>query len=274
MITLLIESFNLRFYLDRFTWVTLFDIAIVALVIYVALSQIRGTRAEQVLRGITFFGIVLLFINLVPEFYAVRKLVNMALPALLIAIPVIFQSELRRFFAQIGEASGGMLRHFRKDNHDDTMIMVNAIVEACRRMSTRRHGGLIVIEQLTGLQEYIDSGVQLNAKISSALLLSVFHKDAQLHDGAVIVRHDQLIAASCVMPLSSTRMSEDIGTRHRAALGISEVSDAVVVVVSEETGQITIAHDGKMSPRQPLPQLQTILNTFLGNNDNLEKVDG
>ncbi len=259
------ELFDLRFYLDRLSWITFLDIAIVTLVIYLALSQMRGTRAEQVLRGIALFALALLLINLVPEFYAVQKLVSNAIPALFIAIPVIFQDELRRFFAQIGEA-GGVLRHFR--DRDDEEAMINAIVDACRRMSTRRHGGLIVIERQTGLQEYIDTGVQLDAEVSSALLLAVFHKDAQLHDGAAIIRDGRLAAGSCVMPLSSTRMSEDIGTRHRAALGTSEVSDAVVVVVSEETGQITIAHKGRMLPRQPLPQLQTILRTFLGGDSN------
>jgi diadenylate cyclase len=141
---------------------------------------------------------------------------------------------------------------------------VEALAEACRRLSTRRHGALIVIERDTGLQEYIDTGVLLDAAVTAPLLLAIFHKDAELHDGGVIIRDGRVAAASCVMPLSNSRMSDrQMGLRHRASLGTSEVSDAVVLIVSEETGQIAIAHNGRILPRQPHQQLETVLEAFL-----------
>lgn len=258
------DSPYIRLYLERFSsepWIVLLDIAIVTLVIYFALSQLRGTRAEQVLRGIALFILLLIIINLLPGLTAVRWLIDGGLPALFVAVPVIFQDELRRFFAQIGEAN--FLQRNRGADESDAVI--DAVVEASRRLSTRKHGALLVLEQRVGLQNYVETGVPLSAAVTPELLLSIFHKDAELHDGAVIVSKQKVAAASCVMPLSNSRIDDrQLGLRHRAALGTSEESDAVVVIVSEETGQIAIAHKGKIYPRQPQQKLGATLRGYLG----------
>jgi diadenylate cyclase len=163
---------------------------------------------------------------------------------------------------QIGRTSS-YLRLFR---HNEESQVVTALKPACLRLSQRRHGALIVFERDTGLQEYIDTGIQLDAKPSPELFLTIFNKTTELHDGAVIIRNDRLAAAACVMPLSTSSLSDrQLGLRHRAALGISEVSDAVTVVVSEETGQISITHNGRILRRQDPARLDAILNAFLQN---------
>lgn len=255
------QGFNLAYYVEQFNIYSLLDIALVTAAIYIVLLLVRGTRAVPVLRGLIVLAIALALIDsFVAELTAFRWLVASALPALFLAIPVIFQPELRRALAKVGQA-GEYMRVWRRRNQADVVV---PIAEACRRLSTRRHGALIVIERDTGLQEYIDTGVRLDAELSSSLLLAIFHKDAALHDGGVIVRGERITAASCVMPLSSARISDrQMGLRHRAALGTSENTDAVVVVVSEETGQVAIAHNGRIVPRQQLEQLETILAAFL-----------
>lgn len=255
------EQFDLPFFLEEITLAAVLDILIVTAVIYAGLLLVRGTRAVQVLRGLIVVALLLIILdNFVTELTAVRWLIARALPGLFIAIPVIFQPELRRLLAQVGDA-GGVLRQLRKRDEER---MIGEIAEACRRLSTRRYGALIVIERETGLQEYIDTGVSLDAELSEALLLAIFYKDSELHDGGVIIRNGRIAAGSCVMPLSSSRISDSqMGLRHRAALGTSEVSDAVVVIVSEETGHIAVAHKGRILPRQPQQQLESILSAFL-----------
>ena len=260
------EQFDLEFLLSEFDRFSVIDILLVMLIIYAGLRMVRGTRAVQVLRGMLVVALMLVIVNsFVPQLTAFRWLVATALPALFIAIPVIFQPELRRALAQLGQADG-FVRLFRRKNNEDKMVEV--IADSCRRLSTRRHGALIVIERDTGLQEYIDTGVQLNALVSVPLLLSIFHKDAELHDGGIIIRNGKIASASAIMPLSSSRtLDQQMGLRHRAALGTSEVSDAVVVIVSEETGAITIAHKGRILPKQPQQQLEAILSAFLSNSE-------
>lgn len=221
---------------------------------------VRGTRAVQVLRGLIFFALVLIFVDAFVELTAFRWVVAKILPALLVSIPVIFQPELRHGLARLGQTS----RYTRLWRRTQEYPIIDTLAEACRRLSKRRHGALIVIERDTGLQEYIDTGVKIDSDISVPLLLNLFYKDADLHDGGVIIRNGRLMAAACVMPLSNSQMSErQMGLRHRAALGTSEVSDAIVLVVSEETGRIAIAHNGRILPKQPQAQLEAILQAFL-----------
>lgn len=260
----MLDALNLNFYLDELNWFSVIDILLVALLIFGVLVLVRGTRAVQVLRGLIVIALVLVLVDaFVVQLTAFRWVVARILPGLFVAIPVIFQPELRRALARLGQTNQ-YLRFWRKPTEEDPLI--TTLAEACRRLSTRRHGALMVIERDTGLQEYIDTGVQLDAELSTPLLLNVFYKDVDLHDGGVIIRNGRLAAASCVMPLSSTRMSDrQMGLRHRAALGTSEVSDAVVVIVSEETGHIAIAHNGRILPKQPQQQLESILTAFLQN---------
>ena len=221
-------------------WISAIDILLVTAVIYSAFLLIRGTRAVQVLRGF----------------------VGLALIVLLLSIPIIFQPELRRALEQLGR-TGSYLRFLRKNEVSPVVV---AVKDASIRLSQRRHGALIVFERDTGLQEYIDTGILLDAEVSPDLLLTIFNKNTELHDGAVIMRNDRLAAAACVMPLSTSSLSDrQMGLRHRAALGISEVSDAVAVVVSEETGQVSIAHNGRVIRRQDPSRLDDILHAFLHN---------
>jgi len=246
--------------LNQFGFTSVLDILLVTIVIYSVLILIRGTRAVQVLRGFIGLALLVALLSSVVELPAFSWLVSNTLPALLLAIPVIFQPELRRALEQLGR-TGNYLRFFRRNRESPVVIAVKA---ACQRLSQLRHGALIVFEMDTGLQEYIDTGISLNAEPSPELFLTIFNKHTELHDGAVIIRDQKLAAAACVMPLSTSSLSErQMGLRHRAALGISEVSDAVAVVVSEETGQVSIAHNGRIIRRQDPTRLDIILNAFL-----------
>lgn len=249
-------------YLSQLNLISALDILLVTAVIHSAMILIRGTRAVQVLRGFIGLALIIALLSSIIELPAFGWLVSTALPTLLLAIPVIFQPELRRALEQIGR-TGSYLRLFRRN---DESQVVAALKPACLRLSQRRHGAIIVFERDTGLQEYIDTGIQLDAQASPELFLTIFNKTTELHDGAVIIRNDRLAAAACVMPLSTSSLSDrQMGLRHRAALGISEVSDAVTVVVSEETGQVSITHNGRIIRRQDPARLDAILNAFLQN---------
>lgn len=238
------------------------DILLVTLIIYAGFILIRGTRAVQVLRGFVVLALIIFLFSQFVELPAFNWLISNILPVLLFAIPVIFQPELRRVLEQIGR-TGSLTRIFRR-NQENPIVL--AVKDACLRLSQRRHGALIIFERDTGLQEYIDTGILMNAEVSPELLLTIFNKHTELHDGAVIMRGESLAAASCVMPLSTSSLSDrQMGLRHRAALGISEVSDAVAVVVSEETGQVSIAHNGRIIRRQDPSRLDDILHAFLQN---------
>lgn len=248
--------------LEQFSLNSALDILLVTAVIYSILVLIRGTRAVQVLRGFIGLALIVAVLSSLVELPAFSWLVSKTLPTLLLAIPVIFQPELRRALEQLGR-TGNYLRFFRRNKESP---IVGAVKDACIRLSQRRYGALIVFERDTGLQEYVDTGILLNSESSPELLLTIFNKHTELHDGAVIIRGESLAAAACVMPLSTSSLSDrQMGLRHRAALGISEVSDAVAVVVSEETGQISIAHNGRIIRRQDPTRLDIILNAFLQN---------
>jgi len=255
---------QLSYYLGRFAEHPIthaVDILLVALAVYGILVVIRGTRAVQLLQGILVLVLLLALISAtVVNLTASRWLITTILPALLVAVPVIFQPELRRALEQLGRAG----RYFRVWRRNQYSPLIAAIADACQPLSRRRYGALIVIEQETGLQEYVDTGIVLDARPTPELLMTIFNKHTELHDGAVIVRSERLLAAACVLPLSTRSLSDrQMGLRHRAALGISEVSDAVVVVVSEETGQVSIAHNGRIIRRQDPSRLEGILNAFL-----------
>ncbi|MDX1613780.1 MAG: diadenylate cyclase CdaA [Candidatus Promineifilaceae bacterium] len=256
---------QLSYYLDRFTerpLTNIADILLVAAIIYGVFLVIRGTRAVQLLRGVVIVLLVLFLLVSVSviELSAFRWLITNTLPALLVAVPVIFQPELRRALEQLGRTS----RYFRIFRREQESTSVLAVASACLRLSQRRFGALIAFEQDTGLQEYIDTGILVNAEPSAELLLTIFNKHTELHDGAVIVRGDKIAAAACVLPLSTRSLSDrQMGLRHRAAMGLSEVSDAVIVIVSEETGQVSIAHNGRIIRRQDPSRLDVILQAFL-----------
>lgn len=242
---------------------SLLDILLVTAVILSFLLLIRGTRAVLVLRGALVLVIIILLITSLFDLPAFSWLLEKSLPAILLAIPVIFQPEIRRALEQLGHTSL-FFRFFRRDAEDSS---IKAFQEASLRLSQRHHGALVVFEQETGLREYIDTGILLDAEPSAELFLTIFNKNTELHDGAVIVSNNRLVAASCIMPLSSSTLSDlQMGLRHRAALGISEVSDAVAVVISEETGRVSIAHNGRIIRNQDISRLDSILHALLYSN--------
>jgi diadenylate cyclase len=225
---------------------------------------IRGTQAMALLRGVLLLLGIVVIVSNVLQLTALRWLLQNVLTFLAVAIPVIFQPELRRALERLGRA--GFLVNRQAPENLRTKI-IDDICQATERLSERRHGALIVLQRNSGLQEYIRTGVSLNAEVSPQLLLTVFWPKTELHDGAAILdNRGRVAAAACVLPLSSARTmtTPKLGTRHRAALGMSEVSDAICVVVSEETGRISIANGGRLIPRLDTKRLRTILNAFYG----------
>ena len=261
----LIKNFSdyLVFLFQRLDWLSILDISLVTAVFFIILMLLRDTQAIVLLRGglllIALLG-VLTSLEVLPAF---SWLVRSTLPALVLAIPVIFAPEIRRALERLGRTSTILPAGQRAETFD----IVGILVAAVTRLSSRKHGALIVLQRSDSLQEYIKTGVILDSHLTSELLLQIFYPNTPLHDGAVIIQGDRVIAASCVMPLSASgslvRSPErEMGLRHRAALGTSEVGDAVSVVVSEETGTISITHGGRMISNLNAERLKNILQTF------------
>lgn len=250
----------------HFGFTALLDIGVVTCIFFLVSMLLRGTQAATLLRGTL---IVLLLVGLAASIFplvAFRWLVNNILTVAAIAIPIIFQPELRRVLERIGRAGFSLGR--RPDLSPQRKI-IDDVCAAAARLSERRQGALIVLQRDTQLAEYVATGVLMDAEVSAQLLLTIFWPKTELHDGAVIIREAKLAAAACVLPLSSGRNLTDrkMGTRHRAALGITEISDAICVVVSEETGQIGVANGGRMIRRLDAIRLKTILSAFYTENN-------
>ena len=221
------------------------DIAIVAYLIYEALGFIRETRAQQLVRGIVIVFVVFLvsqLLNLNLLNWLLKSLITVGL----IAIVVLFQPELRRGLEQIGRRTV-LTNQFRNVSKDYAIHAIRNIVDACVDFSASRTGALIVVEGQTMLNDIVETGVVIDAEISTRLMGNLFYEGSPLHDGAVIIRGAKAYAASCVLPLTSrTNIGGNLGTRHRAGVGVSEVSDALVIIVSEETGAISVAQNGEL----------------------------
>jgi diadenylate cyclase len=248
--------------LDNLTLKSLIDILLVALIFFGASFFFRGTQAIALLRGMVLVLVGMLLVSSVLNLTALRWLLENTFLVLGIAIPVIFQPELRRALEQLGRA-GRFLNRQAPESVRDRVI--EEVCQAAEKLSERRHGALIVLQRQSNLQEYVRTGILLNSDVTSQLLLTIFWPKTELHDGAAIIDQTGRIAsAASVLPLTASRNLPDpkLGTRHRAALGISEVSDAVCVVVSEETGRISITNGGRMIPRLDAKRLRTILNAF------------
>lgn len=250
--------------LDTLTWRSLLDIFLVGLVFFGASFFFRGTQAIALLRGMVVVVIGLLVLSSLLNLLALRWLLENMVVVLGIAIPVLFQPELRRALEQLGRA-GVFLG--RQPPETVRSRIIDEICKAAEKLSERRHGALIVLQRQSNLEEYIRTGIPLDSAISSQLLLTIFWPKTELHDGAAIIdAAGRLACAASVLPLTASRNLPDpkLGTRHRAALGISEVSDAICVVVSEETGRISITNAGRMIPKLDARRLRTILNAFYG----------
>ncbi len=249
---------------QRLDILSVLDILLVAAIFFLLFSLVRGSQAVVLLRGMIVLVLAVILLTSALELSAFSWLMRTALPALLFAIPVIFAPEIRRALERLGRA--GTL--FTPDTGPEKIEnRIQSISTAARRLAESRTGALIVIERDIHLDDYIQTGVQLDGLLSAEILLQLFHVNTPLHDGAAIVRGARVAAAACVLPLSSSgtlsRSPErKMGLRHRAALGISEVSDAVAVVISEESGRISVAHNGRMIRRLDQNRLQNILTAF------------
>lgn len=245
----------------RLDWKSLIDILLVSIIFYWLFTLIQGTQAVQLLRGIIIIVVVTVVVINVIQLTAFSWLIRNSLPALLVAIPVVFQPELRRLLERLGRSTGGFLS--RRSRETVLRQVIETISRAASQLAQARHGALIVLERRTGLQDVIETGERIDAEVSQDLLLTVFYPNTALHDGAVIIREARIMAAGCVLPLSAANGSDrHLGTRHRAALGVTESSDAIAVVVSEETGIISIAHNGRMIRRLDEKRLAKVLTAF------------
>jgi diadenylate cyclase len=252
---------DLLWYLQRLNRIDVLDILLVAFIFFWLLYMVRGTRAVPLLRGVIFLIILVTLLSGLIHFRAFGWLTQKALPALLVAIPVVFQPELRRALERLGRA--GTVFGKATGNRAGLEQALTAIAQACRILAERRHGALIILERETGLQEFVDGGVPLDAVITTDLLVTIFDPHTMLHDGAVIVRRGRVLAAACVLPLSTAFLADrQLGLRHRAAIGVTEESDAIAVVVSEERGSISIAHNARIIRNLDAKRLEVVLKAF------------
>ncbi len=254
---------SLHWVLARFTPLSLLDILVVSAAFFWFLLLIQGTRADQVFRGVLLLIAAAYLLSTVLNLTLLTWLLQRSVPALLFAIPVVFQPELRRALEQIGRTSRIVGHPLSTLTLPRTGHTVDAIVDACEQLAKDKVGALIAVERRTGLQDYARTGVRLDSPVSDELLVYVFMKNSPLHDGAVIVRGDRIVAAACVLPLSDNfAAGSSLGTRHRAGLGISEVTDALAVVVSEETGTISLASNGRLITGMGADRLRRVLSAF------------
>lgn len=255
---------ELSWALDALDFRAIIDILLVAIFLFSVTLLFRGTQAGALMRGTMIVILSFTLISFVLDLVAVSWVMGQLLTVAVIAIPVIFQPELRRILEQLGRGSiiGGQQTPVNLRSQ-----IIEEICEAAAKLSDRRHGALIVIQRESALDEYIRSGVPLDSLVSAELLLTIFWPKTELHDGAAIIdKRGVIAAAASVLPLTASRNlpNRQMGTRHRAALGISEVGDALCVIVSEETGRISITNGGRMVSRLDIERLRTILNAFYG----------
>jgi diadenylate cyclase len=255
---------NIFFIFQRFDWLSAIDILLVTLVFFGLLYLIRDTQAMVLLRGIILLIVLTALLTNIVDLPAFSWLLRTTLPALLLAIPVIFSPEIRRGLERIGRFLPASETRVTSSEMQST---IQGVVSAASRLSARQHGALIILQRSESLVEYVHTGVTLQARVTPELLLQIFYPNTPLHDGAVIIEGTRVLAAACVLPLSASGIlvrnpDRQMGLRHRAALGISEDTDAIAVVVSEETGFISIAHGGRMIRRLDPERLENILSAF------------
>ena len=237
------------------------DIILVALLLLYIYKLMKRSYAANIFTGIIIFIITWIVVSQVFNMRLLGTIFDKVVSMGMIALVIVFQEEIRRFFSTIGTGRSNIFRFFGKKHrqqvsHQDIM----PIVMACKKMSDDKTGALIVIERAVGLGEFINSGEEIDAKINNSLIQNIFFKNSPLHDGAMIIRGTRIAAAGCIMPVShDSEIPKSLGLRHRAALGISEKSDALAIVVSEETGDISIAQNGKFMLKVTPDEMETIL---------------
>ncbi len=254
---------NLTFIFARLDYFGIVDVILVTAIFFIIFRWLRETQAMVLLRGVLLLIALISLLTSLEVLPAFSWLVRTTLPALLLVIPVIFAPEIRRALERLGRA-GTILDGGRASSSTEIQDTITSVVGATARLSDRRHGALIVLQRADNLDEYIQSGVRMDSEVTPELILQIFYPNTPLHDGAVIIVGAKLVSASSVLPLSASGVlskspERQMGLRHRAALGISEVSDAVAVVVSEETGSISVVNAGRMIRRLDAERLENIL---------------
>jgi diadenylate cyclase len=244
-------------------WNNVVDVLIVAVFVYYVLALIRGTRAVQLLLGVVVL-VAIYGIAVVAQLTLTTLILQALSVAALVALPVIFQPELRRALGQLGRL-GALDRILAPTSEEEVEALVDEVVRGALLARQQGNGALIVVERGTGLQDYSETGVPVNGKLTAELLASIFMARSPLHDGAVIVRGGQVVAAACLLPLDETsdRSAHRYGMRHRAALSISAQTDAVVVVISEESGTMSIASGGRMIGNLDEERMRRVLTSLL-----------
>jgi diadenylate cyclase len=255
---------QLLFFFQRLNWLSVLDLALVTLIFYSVLLFLRDTQALVLMRGVFLIIIIVAILTSLIDLPAFSWLTRNAVPALLLAVPVIFAPEIRRGLERLGRAGSRSAPLMRSSSKLVSISAIKAVVVAVGRLSGRQHGALIVLQRNSSLQEYIQTGVPMDARVTPELLLQVFYPNTPLHDGAAIVGGDVVVAAACVMPLSASGIlakspERQMGLRHRAALGTAESTDAIAVVVSEQTGGIAVAHQGRIIRNLDSDRLENIL---------------
>lgn len=234
------------------------DISIVAYAYYKFYMIMRETRAKQLMKGIAFIVIISGLASTL-KLFTLSWILSNTLQVGLIALIIVFQPELRKALEYIGRTTFMSFSMFEGDDKKDEKA-IKDITTACSALANQRIGALIIFELKTGLNDFIDSGVVIDSEISSGLLINIFIPNTPLHDGAVIIKDYRVKAASCFLPLTdNAHLSQDIGTRHRAAIGVTERSDAIAVIISEETGYISYAHEGRLYRNIQLEELTKLL---------------
>ena len=246
----LLQNYFSKLYIPRITWTDVIEIIIIAVVLYNILLWIMNTKAWALLKGIivvALFAVVAYLLNLKTILWIAGKTISVGI----IALVIIFQPELRRALEQLGRKRF-MLRFFNFGDNSDkderfSVKTADEIVDACYKMGAVKTGALIVIEQDIVLEEYIKTGIPVEGIVTSQLLINIFEHNTPLHDGAVIIRGNRVVAATCYLPLTdNVNLSKALGTRHRAGVGISEATDSLTIIVSEETGKVSVAFGGEL----------------------------
>lgn len=247
----------LEFFTD---WRAILQVVLLFVMIYLAMYHLRNTNGSLVMAGLLMLIGVLWCLAMVLDLDVISRLLEMILGSLFLMLMIIFQPELRRALGRLGSLAIWEKRR-RKE-------LINEVISAMLNMAKRKCGAIVVIECKVRLQQLIDDAVVLDAKVNSPLLESIFYPNSPLHDGAVIIRGDRIVAARVILPLSSSeKISKRLGTRHRASLGISEESDAVTVLVSEESGAVSIGHDGRLYRDLSAVELQKLLDKLIVQKD-------
>jgi len=240
--------------LKQIRWQDILDIVFVTIILYRVLLIVKGTKAAQMLMGLGLLLLASLLSGRL-ELYTVNWIIQSLWAQILIVLIILFQPEIRRALAHIGEA-----RFLSAFTSAEELKSLDEIVKAAVALANRKMGALIVIERETGLKDFVEMGTLLDAKVSKDILLSIFHTTSPIHDGAVVIRGNRIIAAGCFLPIALSReVSRALGTRHRAGIGLTEETDAIAIIVSEETGAISMAAAGKLETAIDMESLRNRL---------------